>query len=248
MTRTAALLAASLVFIASAQTADQPKQPPVALERKLLGEWEGPACGGELILRADGTFQRLHYSPGNNELTGTWEVRWNALPPTLVLTCKAADHASFVGKEEVKLIQLDDEVLAYQSGDQQYRYTRVLAKEKKLEKELAALQGTWVPLEYEEGGKKVPGDFTRHIIKGDKVTVRVNGETMAEGKVVVDATRNPKHLDLQFPSGQTHLIIYVRVGDRIIYCGNRDGKTRPSEFASGTAKGGDYLMAWKIEK
>ena len=82
------------------------------------------------------------------------------------------------------------------------------------------------------------------------MTVQVNGETIAEGKLTLDSTANPKRLDFVFPPGQTgqkHSIIYVRVGDHIIYCGNRDRKTRPSEFSTGTANGGDYLIAWKIE-
>src|SRR5688572_25898464 len=90
------LLLASLAFITSAQTArtaDKPREPLVALEKKLHGMWEsGRDCVGDLTLRADGTFERLHYSPGNNKLTGTWELRWNALPPTLVLTCKDSDE------------------------------------------------------------------------------------------------------------------------------------------------------------
>jgi len=179
-------------------------------------------------------------------------VRWNVLPPTLVRTFKTSDDPDLIGRTwEVKLIQLDDETLAYQFPDQSpkgdsVRYTRV---EKSEERELEALQGTWVPLQYEERAKKVPGEFNfKQIIKGDKVTFQVNGETKAEGRVVLDPTKNPKQLDFEFTSGQTDLIIYVRVGDNVIYCGNRDGKTRPSEFVSGSAKGGEYLMGWKIEK
>ena len=140
MIRKAVLLAASLVFISSitsAQTADKPKDAPVALEKKLLGVWEaGRDCVGDLTLRADGTFDRLRYSPGNNKLTGTWEVRWNALPPTLVLTCKTSDERDrfSVGKTtEVKVIQLDDAALslAYEDpmnqGGQPIRYMRVEA-------------------------------------------------------------------------------------------------------------------------
>lgn len=67
----------------------------------------------------DGTFERQHYSPGNNSLIGSWEVRWNALPLTLVLTCERSDDPDRVGKiEEVKLIQVDDKVLVYQGVDQ----------------------------------------------------------------------------------------------------------------------------------
>jgi hypothetical protein len=135
MIRTAVLLAASLVFITSifsAQTADKPKESPVALERKLHGEWKGKGgCVGDLTLRADGTFERQHFSPGNNQLTGTWDVRWNALQPTLFLTCKTSDAPDRikVGMTwEIKLIQLDDEDLAYQYPDgNTVRYTRVKA-------------------------------------------------------------------------------------------------------------------------
>ena len=106
----------------------------MALEKKLHGAWEadGLDCVGDLTLRADGTFERQHYSPGNNKLTGTWEVRWNALPPTLVLTCKTSNDPDFVGKtSEVKLTQLDDETLAYEfpggpnPGVGMHRYKRV---------------------------------------------------------------------------------------------------------------------------
>jgi hypothetical protein len=132
------LLAVSLAFITSAQTArtaDKPKEPPVALEKKLHGAWECERdCVGDLTFRADGTFDRLRYSPGNNKLTGTWEMRWDALPPTLVLTCRTSDESDrfSVGKTlEVKVIQLNDEALAYEYEDpklrdgQPIRFTRV---------------------------------------------------------------------------------------------------------------------------
>lgn len=249
------LLAASLVNVSFAPAADKSPEGPAALERKLLGEWEGPACGGDWTYGADGAFQAQHYSPGNNHLSGTWSVRWTTLPPTLVRTCRTSDDPDLVGKTwDVKLVQLDDEALAYQYPDQFPRghtvyYTRLVpTPEKLLQQELAALQGTWTPLFYEEHGKQTPSDPTRHIIQGDKITVQVHGETVAEGRVVLDATQNPKHLDFQLTSGQTHLMIYVRAGNTVIYSGNRDSKTRPSEFASGTPKGGDYLMSWKIDR
>jgi hypothetical protein len=114
------LLAVSLAFIASAQTArtaDKPKEPPVALEKRLHGAWQADDmdCVGDLTLRADGTFERKHYSPGNNELTGTWVVRWDALPPILALSCTTSDDPDFVGKtSEYKLTRLDDTTLTYQ--------------------------------------------------------------------------------------------------------------------------------------
>ncbi len=127
MIRMALLLAASLVPLTSAHTTEKQKEGAAALERKLHGQWKGGACLGDWTFRADGTFELRHYTPGNNKLTGTWEVRWNALPPTLMTTCKASDHSDYVGKTwEVKLIQLDDEALALQhQGGATTRYERV---------------------------------------------------------------------------------------------------------------------------
>ena len=117
MIRTAILAAASLGVIASTLPADQPKPGPGELEQKLFGVWQGPACGGEWTIGPDGTFESRHYSPGNNSLTGTWAVRWDALPPTLVLTIKTSDALDRIKVGEtwqVKLVQLDDEALAYE--------------------------------------------------------------------------------------------------------------------------------------
>jgi uncharacterized protein (TIGR03067 family) len=123
------------------------------------------------------------------------------------------------------------------------------AQDRVQEKELAALQGTWILLRHEEGGKVVVDDNTpddkreRLIFKGDKAT-GINRGTIAEGKVVLDATKTPKHLDLQFTWG-TDVIIYVRAGNYLIQCGNREGKARPTEFVSGAEKGGEFLTVWK---
>src|SRR4051794_10527544 len=84
-------------------------QPAGTLEKKLHGTWYGGDCVGELRLKADGTFERRGYSPGNNTLTGTWEIRWNSLPPTLKLTCTASDSADYVGQVvEAEVVRLDD--------------------------------------------------------------------------------------------------------------------------------------------
>jgi len=265
MIRMTAILAASLIFISSAQTADQPDKPvemAAALERKLHGGWVGGPCQGDWIYRPDGTFQARHFTPGNNRLTGTWEVRWDALPPTLARTCKTSDDPHLVGRMwDAKIVQLDDKGLAYQydeaRGYSPHQFTKLspseLAREEAWEeareKELAALQGTWVPLQYEEGGKKAEGEIsTRHIIQGDRLTIQVDGRKQDEGRLVIDATKNPKQLYLHLGSGPTHAIIYVRAGNYVIYCGNRHQEPLPTEFASGTANGGEYLIAWKIER
>lgn len=246
-----ALLAASLLFIAAALAADPPVEARPAAERNLLGEWKGPACGGDWTYAEGGTFSAVHFTPGNNQLTGTWEMRWTALPPTLVQTCKTSDDPSFVGRTwERRVVQLDDESLFLQNPDQYpsghiNRFQRVATTH---DKEFAALQGTWTPLYYEEGGVRGRPAATRHIIRGDKVTVQVNGETITEGKVILDTSRNPPQLDLKLTSGQSHALIYTRAGDYITCCGTRDGKPRPSAFATSAATDGVYLMVWKIER
>src|SRR4051794_11555307 len=96
------------------------RQPTPVIEQKLVGEWtKGGACIGDITFRADGTYERKHFSPGNNTLTGRWKVRWDALPPTLVLICEQSDRMDFVGKTwEVKITRLDDEGLNFDSGQQ----------------------------------------------------------------------------------------------------------------------------------
>jgi hypothetical protein len=115
LTLPATLLTATLVTAAPVSI-DRPAKDLPAVERKLHGGWmgEGP-CDGELNLLADGTFTRQHYGPGNVSLAGTWTVRWDALPPTLVLTCKNSTDPAHLDKvSSVKLVELDDDNLAYQ--------------------------------------------------------------------------------------------------------------------------------------
>jgi len=105
------------------------EKPPV--EATLHGEWKGGACQGTFIFKADGTYQLKQWSPGNYSLSGTWAIRWDALPPTLVLKCKESSHKEYVGRAwEMKVPQLDGESLslAFNSateGKETIKYTRV---------------------------------------------------------------------------------------------------------------------------
>jgi hypothetical protein len=101
-----------------------------ALEEKMLGEWKGRGCDGRFIFRADGTYELKEYGPAPHDSAGTWKVRWDALPPTLVLTCKTSEIPEVVGKTtEVKLINLDDKSLTIdyvnQNSSPSGQYTRV---------------------------------------------------------------------------------------------------------------------------
>ena len=89
------------------------KKVLAALEQKMLGEWNGGACDGRFFFRADGTYELTGYGPGASDSRGVWKIRWDALPPTLVLTTKTAELEEEIGKTlEVKLIRLDDKSLA----------------------------------------------------------------------------------------------------------------------------------------
>lgn len=94
-----------------------------AIEKLLVGTWYGPSCGGDYTFNADHTFDVKHFTPGNNSLTGTWTIRWDALPPTLVLTFKTSDFKKkdptreeypYVGKDrEPKLLELNKKEFAF---------------------------------------------------------------------------------------------------------------------------------------
>jgi hypothetical protein len=130
-TITISAAAALLVGLAQVVLAQTPRQEFTALEQKMLGEWKGQTgCDGRLVFRADRTYELKEYGPAPYDSAGTWKVRWDALPPTLVLTCKTSEVRDEVGKAtEVKLIKLDDKSLAIeymnQNGNPPGQYTRV---------------------------------------------------------------------------------------------------------------------------
>jgi inhibitor of cysteine peptidase len=163
MIRTAVILAVLLYPQASVQAIDKEKDATIALERTLHGAWKGPACGGDWIVQSDGTFEVRRYTPGNNILTGTWEVRWGSLPPTLVWSIKTSDAPDRLpaGRSwEVKIVQLDDETLALQhpghGKEQEHvihysRVTRSNALMRKLHSEWQGGPGVGKLILYAEG-------------------------------------------------------------------------------------------------
>jgi hypothetical protein len=117
--------------VAQVGLAQQPGKDLAALEQKMVGVWKGQTtCDGRLVFRADRTYELTEYGPANDDSRGAWKVRWDALPPTLILTCKTSEIEGDVGKTtEFKLIKLDDKNLAIeyanQNGSPSGRYTRV---------------------------------------------------------------------------------------------------------------------------
>lgn len=90
-----------------------PGKEVAALEKKLQGEWEGyEGCSGTYVFRGNGTYKLTGFGPGGDATAGTWKVQWDALPPTLVLTCKESELDEEIGKDtRLKLLELDDAIL-----------------------------------------------------------------------------------------------------------------------------------------
>jgi hypothetical protein len=118
---------AAVLLIGLAQNimAKQPGKELAALEKKMFGVWQGGGCDGRLVLSANGRYKLIGYGPVNSDFEGMWKVRWDALPPTLVLI-----HMPDKGRTtKVKLIKLDDKSLTIEypnpNGSPPGQYTRV---------------------------------------------------------------------------------------------------------------------------
>jgi hypothetical protein len=126
------VIAACIVALGVVQAAERP-QADSDFEAKLPGVWKGGPCRGILQISADGTFERRHYSPGDNELSGTWTLQRNELPPTLILTCKASNDPEQFPVDrtwELKVVRLDAETLAYESpAETRVEYRRMTERE-----------------------------------------------------------------------------------------------------------------------
>jgi len=98
-----------------------------AMELNLIRRWAGPACGGELIFRADGTYEWRHRGPGGTNSAGRWKLRWDGLRPALTITCVTSDDAADVGRTlELNLRQVGAAALVFNfSGSANRHYARV---------------------------------------------------------------------------------------------------------------------------
>jgi hypothetical protein len=127
------VLAAAVLLVGLAQVvlAEPPGKELAVLEKKMLGTWKGQTgCDGDFLFRPDGTYELMEYGPAPYDSAVAWKVRWDALPPTLVLTCKTSEIPDEVRKTtQVKLITLDDKSLAIEYANQNSsppgHYTRV---------------------------------------------------------------------------------------------------------------------------
>ena len=120
-------------------------------------------------------------------------------------------------------------------------------------KDVAALEGTWLPSAAELGGKPLPEAVRKSIkltIKGGKYAVTV-GKNPDCGTVKIDAAAKPKAIDVtgtEGPNkGKTIPAIYELDGDTLKICYDLSGKSRPTEFES-TEGNQLFLVTYRREK
>jgi len=160
----------------------QPAEPPgngtAGLEAKLHGFWNGGRdCQGDVAFKADGTYSWIHFGPGSATVAGKWSMRWDALPPTLVMTSTASNDKDYIGvATEVKVLQLDGKTLVYEQNANKVEFTREPRREPKKQQDARLIQGRWkvVEDEYRDGTKwveaDVPPDFA-FAFSADGVTI-----------------------------------------------------------------------------
>ena len=158
--------------------AEQPGNATAGLEAKLHGFWHGPAsCQGDVTFKPDGTYSWVHYGPGSATVVGKWSIRWDALPPTLVMTSTASNDKDYVGATaEVKVLQLNGKTLVYEQNGHKVEFTREPAPKAEKEPDAKLIEGRWklAKSEYRDGAKwvvaDVPADFGI-VVTADRVTV-----------------------------------------------------------------------------
>lgn len=109
--------------------------------------------------------------------------------------------------------------------------------ESKIDKDLDALQGTWISESIEAMGLKGDNnEVWEFIVKGDQISLKTQGKVAAVVNFKLDPTLQPKLIDLTFtegfPKGQTWEGIYALDGDTFKLCIARMEKERPSAFVT----------------
>lgn len=111
------------------------------------------------------------------------------------------------------------------------------------ERDLAALQGMWEQVAFEENGvvdppdtHGAPGALT--IIQDHRFIVRtVEGDVLLEGMFELDASVTPKAMTwidaVGADKGKRLPASYVLEGDRFIFIAGDEGAPRPTAFATG---------------
>lgn len=120
------------------------------------------------------------------------------------------------------------------------------------EKDLKKMAGDWAPVLMQLNGKKQPANVLKSIklsINGDKYST-VTGLDQDEGTLVLDATKEPRQMDIISSVGENKgkpiPCIYELKGNELRICYGLNGTARPADFKSGDdEKGVVLLMTYK---
>jgi uncharacterized protein (TIGR03067 family) len=115
-------------------------------------------------------------------------------------------------------------------------------------------QGTWVMLSGEREGQNFTEEQVKSFkrtVKGDKLTITVNGEELYRGAFKLDPSKKPKNIDVTPETGDakgaTLMGIYEFDGDTLKVCMAFPDSPRPTEF-TGKAGSNQTFAVWKKEK
>lgn len=114
--------------------------------------------------------------------------------------------------------------------------------------EMNSLQGTWVLVSREEGGRvwTATDETTRFVITGNRWEW-VNGTTVGQSGTfkLTDITSRPKQWEYKVTGAGVGYSIYDVDEGTFRYCSSGSADTRPTEFATGVKGGGAYCCVWK---
>ncbi|HET7664074.1 MAG TPA: TIGR03067 domain-containing protein [Rhodanobacteraceae bacterium] len=108
------------------------------------------------------------------------------------------------------------------------------------ERDLAALQGVWEQVAFEEDGvvdppdtHGAPGALT--LIEGQRFTVRTTeGQVLLKGSFTLDASTTPKSITwidaMGADAGKRLPASYVLEGERFVFIAGNEGALRPTAF------------------
>ena len=110
------------------------------------------------------------------------------------------------------------------------------------------LTGDWQPTKMWIDGNELPPDDVKEFLvtlAEGKYTAKRGSDVIDEGKVVIDASKSPKYMDLTATVGdnkdKVRLGIYELKGDTMKFAFAAAEKDRPTKFESAAGSGSIYI-------
>jgi uncharacterized protein (TIGR03067 family) len=120
--------------------------------------------------------------------------------------------------------------------------------------DVKSLQGTWLPVKAELGGKPMPDAVLKKItltLTNHDYEVTITGEQSDHGTWTLDTSANPKGMSVTGTkgpnNGKTFPCTYELNGDTLRICYDLSGAKRPTEFKT-TAGTKLYLVTYSRKK